>query len=228
MELRLLSIGSASTLGSIPVAEIRRGLNKLVRDSGSKKLRAALIHDNDQGFIQFYSTETAYRGDFEREAPCHIQWCRHSGSGSEREHYFSDEVNFDQVVECFQLYAQGKEDWDQGISWEPYKEKKWSLMNPPGVVAGLAVGLSSFFLIPHFLEYGFSFESLIFIPPYALRCGLFGSSFPQAPTTMARPGISIPLEKAPAIQAAGEAAVGAVVATAAVAAAVAAAAVANR
>ena len=168
MELRLLSIGSASTLGSIPVAEIRRGLNKLVRDSGSKKPRAALIHDNGQDFIQFYSTETAYRGDFEREAPCHIQWCRHSGSGSEREYCFSDEVNFDQAVECFQLYAQGKEDWDQGISWEPYKEKKWSLMNPPGVVAGLAVGLSSFFLIPHFLEYGFSFESLIFIPPYAL------------------------------------------------------------
>ena len=119
MELRLLSIGDAFTLGPDPAAEVRRVLEKLPEHSGEKLPRAVLIHDNGQDFIQFYSTKAPGSGKLKGKILCHVQFCMHSGPGSKPEHYCSDAVKFDQVIELFQLFAQKKQDWDKGIhtSW---------------------------------------------------------------------------------------------------------------
>jgi len=123
MELRLLSIGEACTLGPDPADEVRRALKQLAKDSGELLPRAVLIHDNGQDFIQFYATEPADPEKPAGETPCHIQWCRQSGSRSEPEHLSCDQVDYEQVIELFEWYAQKKEDWDTGVSWVPYKEK---------------------------------------------------------------------------------------------------------
>ena len=123
MELRLLSTGDALTLGPDPAVEIRSSLEKLPEHSGEKLPRAVLIHDNGEDFIQFYATEPADPEKPAGETPCHIQWCRQSGPRSEPEHLSCDQVDYKQVIELFELYAQKKEDWDAGVSWEPYKEK---------------------------------------------------------------------------------------------------------
>jgi len=137
MELRLLSFGEACDLGPDPAAEISQALKQLAKHSGELLPRAALIHDNGQDFIQFYSTKAPGSGKLKGKILCHVQFCMHSGPGSKPEHYCSDAVKFDQVIELFQLFAQKKQDWDKGVSWEPYRDKGKAL----GKVLGQCIGL---------------------------------------------------------------------------------------
>jgi len=144
MELRLLSTGDALTLGPDPAAEVRRVLEKLPEHSGEKLPRAVLIHDNGQDFIQFYATEVADPEKPAGKVPCQIQWCRQSGSRSKPEHLFCDQVDYERVIELFELYAQKKEDWGTGVSWEPYKEKREGRTTFSGLSSGctcLLIGL---------------------------------------------------------------------------------------
>jgi len=136
MELRLLSFGEACDLGPDPAAEIRQALKQLAKHSGELLPRAALIHDNGQDFIQFYSTKAPGSGKLKGKTLCHVQFCKHSGSGPE--HYCCDAVKFDQVIEMFQQFAQKKQDWGKGVSWVPYRNKGEAL----GKVLGLGFGIA--------------------------------------------------------------------------------------
>ncbi len=146
MELRLLSIGDAITLGPDPATEIRSALEELPRDSADKLPRAALIHDNGQDFIQFYATEAADPEKPAGKVPCQIQWCRHPEFGAEPEHYSCEEIDYAQVTRLFRLYAQKMEGWDRGIPWEPYKDKVAARAKVMGPGCGLPMILFGLFL----------------------------------------------------------------------------------
>jgi len=176
MELRLLSFGEACDLGPDPAAEIRPALKQLAKHSGDILPRAVLVHDNGEDFIQFYSTKAPGSGKLKGKAPCHVQWCRHSEGGSEPEHYCSDDVQFDQVMDLFQLYAQKKQDWDKGVSWEPYKDKGRQTKRAVAFVCGSLFILLGIWV---YKKYGASTDRFISLPVFGLSAFfLWASIFP--------------------------------------------------
>ena len=114
MELRLLS-ADVDDLVDPDVDTIRGVLTKLPELSGDKPPRAVLVHDNGKDFIQFFAV---FGKEITTRRPtefCYLEYCQYSGDNPDC--FFSEELDFSQVIELFQLYASREEEWKRGINW---------------------------------------------------------------------------------------------------------------